>query len=54
MTTRPASDHPTPSTAGVRVAIDVGPLYGHRTGVGVAVAGTITALRARDDVAVDP
>ena len=38
----------------VRVAIDVGPLYGHRTGVGVATAGLIEALSARDDVVLDP
>jgi glycosyltransferase involved in cell wall biosynthesis len=38
----------------VRVAIDVGSLYGHRTGVGVATAGIIDALRSRDDVVLDP
>jgi glycosyltransferase involved in cell wall biosynthesis len=51
--------HPTTTTAGtatagVRVAIDVGPLYGHRTGVGVATAGMFDALAARGDVALDP
>jgi glycosyltransferase involved in cell wall biosynthesis len=29
-------------------------LYGHRTGVGVATAGMIDALTARDDVVLDP
>jgi glycosyltransferase involved in cell wall biosynthesis len=38
----------------IRVAIDVGPLYGHRTGVGVAAAGVLEALAARDDVELDP
>jgi glycosyltransferase involved in cell wall biosynthesis len=38
----------------LRVAIDVGPLYGHRTGVGVATAGMVAALGARDDVVLDP
>ena len=40
-----------PST--LRLALDIGPLYGHRTGVGVAVAGMLRALQRRDDVAVD-
>jgi glycosyltransferase involved in cell wall biosynthesis len=44
----PAFDQP------IRVAIDVGPLYGHRTGVGVATAGMVDALTARDDVVLDP
>ena len=34
----------------MKVAIDAGPLYGHRTGVGVAAAGMIDALAARDNV----
>jgi glycosyltransferase involved in cell wall biosynthesis len=38
----------------VRVAIDVGPLYGHRTGVGVATAGILQALAGRHDVVLDP
>ena len=38
----------------LRVAIDAGPLYGHRTGVGVATAGLLEALAARDDVELDP
>jgi glycosyltransferase involved in cell wall biosynthesis len=37
----------------LRVALDVGPLYGHRTGVGEAVAGMHAALAARQDVRVD-
>jgi glycosyltransferase involved in cell wall biosynthesis len=37
-----------------RVAIDVGPLHGHRTGVGQAVAWTIDALRSVDLVDLDP
>ncbi|MFW2335205.1 hypothetical protein, partial [Ilumatobacter sp.] len=36
------------------IAIDIGPLYGHRTGVGVAVEGMTTALRQRPDVRLDP
>jgi glycosyltransferase involved in cell wall biosynthesis len=44
----------TPADQPVRVAIDVGPLYGHRTGVGVATAGLVDALAARDDVVLDP
>jgi glycosyltransferase involved in cell wall biosynthesis len=38
----------------LRVAIDVGPLYGHRTGIGVATAGIVGALGARGDVTLDP
>jgi glycosyltransferase involved in cell wall biosynthesis len=37
----------------VRIALDVGPLYGPRTGVAQAVAGVRTALAARPDVEVD-
>lgn len=36
------------------LAIDAGPLYGHRTGVGVAVDGMIESLGGRDDVSLDP
>jgi glycosyltransferase involved in cell wall biosynthesis len=43
-------DAPSP----LRVAFDVGPLYGHRTGIGVATAGMFDALTARTDVALDP
>jgi glycosyltransferase involved in cell wall biosynthesis len=32
------------------VAIDIGPLHGHRTGVGVAVAGMVAELAGRDGV----
>jgi glycosyltransferase involved in cell wall biosynthesis len=38
----------------LHLAIDSGPLHGHRTGVGTAAAGMIAALRARDDVVVEP
>lgn len=38
----------------MKVAIDAGPLYGHRTGVGVAAAGMIGALDRRDDVELVP
>jgi glycosyltransferase involved in cell wall biosynthesis len=38
----------------LHLAIDIGPLHGHRTGVGVAVDGLIGALRDRDDVRLDP
>ena len=34
----------------LRVAIDVGPTHGRRTGVGNAVAWTVDALAARDDL----
>jgi glycosyltransferase involved in cell wall biosynthesis len=47
--------HPTtPPATRVRVAIDVGPLYGHRTGVGLATAGMVDALADRDEVELDP
>ena len=42
----PQSIDPSP----LRVAIDVGPLYGHRTGVGVAPPASSTRLSARADV----
>ena len=38
----------------ITVAIDVGPLHGHRTGVGLAVDHLTTALRLRYDVALHP
>ena len=38
----------------ITVAIDVGPLHGHRTGVGLAVDHLTTALRLRFDVALYP
>lgn len=38
----------------LRVAIDVGPLYGHRTGVGTAVAGMHAELGQRTDVDLVP
>lgn len=42
------------TTPDLHLAIDIGPLYGHRTGVGVAVDGMTTALGERDDVRLDP
>ena len=41
-------------TSPLTVAIDVGPLYGHRTGVGVATAGMVAALGECDTVRLDP
>src|SRR5262245_5012022 len=38
----------------VRLALDVGPLYGHRTGVGAAVAGLASALANDPGVEVHP
>jgi glycosyltransferase involved in cell wall biosynthesis len=38
----------------ITVAIDVGPLHGHRTGVGIAVDHLTTALRNRSDVSLHP
>jgi glycosyltransferase involved in cell wall biosynthesis len=40
--------------AALAVAIDVGPLHGHRTGVGRAVAALVDALGRRDDIALHP
>jgi len=40
--------------APIRVAFDVGPLHGHRTGIGVAVGELAAALGVRDDVALSP
>jgi glycosyltransferase involved in cell wall biosynthesis len=48
------SDVPSGTGDPIRIAIDVGPLYGHRTGVGVAAAGLVDALGERADVALDP
>jgi glycosyltransferase involved in cell wall biosynthesis len=42
------------TTPDLHLAIDIGPLYGHRTGVGVAVDGLTAALRERDDIRLDP
>lgn len=36
------------------VALDVGPLHGHRTGVGTATAHLLDAIEARDDVTALP
>ena len=41
-------------TTPLDLAIDIGPLHGHRTGVGVAVDSLLTALRARTDVRLAP
>lgn len=38
----------------LHLAIDIGPMYGHRTGVGVAVEGMVRTLRERQDVELDP
>ncbi len=38
----------------LRLALDTGPLHGHRTGVGAAVAELVTALGAHPDVEVHP
>ncbi len=38
----------------VRIALDVGPLYGHRTGVGAAVAELRSALEGCTGVAIEP
>lgn len=46
------TDHTVPFP--IPVALDVGPLYGHRTGVGVAVDGIAQGLAERDDVVVEP
>jgi glycosyltransferase involved in cell wall biosynthesis len=40
--------------APMTIAIDAGPLYGHRTGVGVATAGMFAALAEVDDVELAP
>jgi len=42
------------TTTALRVAVDTGPLYGHRTGVAVAVAGMLDVLARRGDVSVSP
>lgn len=47
-------DAPQPTIPPLRVAFDAGPLYGHRTGVGVAVAGMADSLSARADVKLVP
>lgn len=38
----------------LRIALDIGPLHGHRTGVGVAVDGIVRALGEREDVDLMP
>jgi glycosyltransferase involved in cell wall biosynthesis len=54
MSEAPESHATDAASPAVRVAIDAGPLYGHRTGVGVAAAGVIGALATRGDVELDP
>jgi glycosyltransferase involved in cell wall biosynthesis len=43
-----------PSTAAPRVAVDVGPMHGRRTGIGVAVAALVDQLVTRPDIEVIP
>jgi glycosyltransferase involved in cell wall biosynthesis len=43
-----------PSPRRLTVGVDVGPLHGHRTGIGYAVQGTLDALETLDDVHVEP
>jgi len=43
--------HPSPH---ITVAVDAGPLYGHRTGVGIAAAGLIDELETRSGITVKP
>lgn len=42
------------TTTPIRVAVDTGPLYGHRTGVAAAVDGMLDAIGRRPDVSVAP
>jgi glycosyltransferase involved in cell wall biosynthesis len=42
------------TAATLHLALDTGPLYGHRTGVGVAVEGMVGALGRRLDITVEP
>src|SRR5215212_3360222 len=53
MSEAPESHATDAASPAVRVAIDAGPLYGHRTGVGAAAA-VIGALATRGDVELDP
>ncbi|MEO6652247.1 MAG: glycosyltransferase family 1 protein [Ilumatobacteraceae bacterium] len=48
----PVPDLMTPTP--LHLAIDIGPMYGHRTGVGVAVEGMVRTLGERQDVELDP
>ena len=48
-----SDDQPRISRSTMQVAIDVGPLYGHRSGVGVAVDGMLDGLRRHDEVHLD-
>lgn len=51
----PAPGDPTPdATPSMTIAIDAGPLYGHRTGVGIAAQGMIDALGRDDRVILAP
>lgn len=49
----PSRPPPSPSSP-IGVALDVGPLHGHRTGVGVAASHLADELGRRDDVRVVP
>lgn len=42
------------TSSDLNLAIDTGPLYGHRTGVGVAVEGLTSELGAREDIRLLP
>jgi glycosyltransferase involved in cell wall biosynthesis len=42
------------TTSPLRLAIDTGPLYGHRTGVAVAVDGMMRCLQQRDELTIEP
>jgi glycosyltransferase involved in cell wall biosynthesis len=42
------------SSPHITVAVDAGPLYGHRTGVGIAAAGVIHELGRRPSITVKP
>lgn len=45
---------PDPAPSHVRAALDVAPLHGHRTGVGLATECLLDEFRQRDDVAAVP
>ena len=42
------------TTTPLRLAVDAGPLYGHRTGVAAAVDGMMQAFAQRDDLVIEP
>ena len=49
-----ATVHNEMTTIPLRLAVDAGPLYGHRTGVAAATDGMMQALQERQDVAIEP